>query len=615
MIHAAGILFVTPEGKVLFLKRGGDGDFAGYWCLPGGKVEDDETALQAAQRECVEEIGSLPEGEAKLWTRRISPEGQSDRVDFTTFVQKVDGEFVPVLNDEHTGYAWADMRQPPEPLHPGCAVSLARFEMDELGVARAVAAGELASPQQYLNIWFFDIRITGTGQAYRIADQEHVWRPPEEYLNDEFLARCAGLPVIWIHTDSPVLNSDEFAKRIIGTVMVPYIKGDEVWGVARVYDADAIELLRTKVYSTSPNVWNVGDARATLEDGSTVLIEEKPRLLDHIAIVANGVWDKMGDPSGVAAIIDGVSNMPENTNGGAQQDADKAPAWAAQIVARLDEVGGSVSKLASRMDSMEAEAQADRARKDSDEKERKDRAARKDALQAKCDTNTATEEEKAELAEMTGGKTAADSKKDAEEKEKKDAEEKAKAELEASEKAGAKEEGDEKKALEDLKADSAKKDAQLTAQEQRIKQLESLIAGPSDDDRQAFADAQANCDSVAQMFGKQAPRPLAGETTLAFRKRIVGPFKQYSPDWKNVDVTLLSKDGFEIAERQIYRDAQAAAKNPPDLGPGMLRPISQQQGPHTVITWAGSPRAWMNQFAGNGQRARGDFNSGIGRNR
>lgn len=51
MIEAAGILLVSPAGRVLLLKRLSEGDAQGLWALPGGKVEKGETALQAALRE------------------------------------------------------------------------------------------------------------------------------------------------------------------------------------------------------------------------------------------------------------------------------------------------------------------------------------------------------------------------------------------------------------------------------------------------------------------------------------------------------------------------------------------------------------------------------------
>ena len=48
----AGILFMAPGDKALFLRRqGADDANAGQWCFPGGKAEDGETAEDTAARE------------------------------------------------------------------------------------------------------------------------------------------------------------------------------------------------------------------------------------------------------------------------------------------------------------------------------------------------------------------------------------------------------------------------------------------------------------------------------------------------------------------------------------------------------------------------------------
>ena len=320
-IHAAGILF-TNNKHALFLLRGAGGDYPGCWCFPGGKTDGDETPEETAERETIEEIGHLPDGARRLWTRSQTAgagnavdSGEATQplpgsaalgttVDFTTFLQPVADQFIPEFDAEHVGYAWAPIDQPPQPLHPGCQIALDRFDMDELGIARAIVAGRLTSPQVYENISLFDIRITGTGVAFRQALDEFVMRNPEIYLNDEFLARCNGLPVIIEHPPTDVLTTKEFADRIIGTVFMPYIKGDEVWAIAKIYDQPAAQMMADEQLSTSPAVVFRGSGvndKMTLEDGSTLLIEGKPSLLDHLAVCAVGVWDKGSDPVGVTS--------------------------------------------------------------------------------------------------------------------------------------------------------------------------------------------------------------------------------------------------------------------------------------------------------------------------
>lgn len=332
MIRAAGILFRVGD-TALFLRRGNGGDHANQWAFPGGKLEGEETAEQGAVRETMEEAGfEVEPAKLRPWTRNIAPaacgepaiEGQPvaepQDVDFTTFIVTLPEQFTPTLAlDEHDGYCWAPINGAPQPLHPGAQIALDRFGMNELDVARAMSLGQLASPQRYENVWLFAIRITGTGASYRVGRKEFVWRDPSIYLNDDFLARCNGLEVIWEHPEGSLLNDEEFHDRKIGSVFLPYLrpdKPDEVWAIAKIYDDDAVREMSDAQLSTSPavNFANplVND-RIMLEDGKQMLIEGEPSLLDHIAVVRAGVWDKGGDPTGVesANALADSQNAPE----------------------------------------------------------------------------------------------------------------------------------------------------------------------------------------------------------------------------------------------------------------------------------------------------------------
>jgi 8-oxo-dGTP pyrophosphatase MutT (NUDIX family) len=107
---AAGIMFLDPDDKALFLHRtDGQG-----WAWPGGGVEPPEGLEQGAVREAQEELGGAPLGPlTKIW--RSTGHG----VDFHTFSQDVPEPFTPTLNEEHDDWTWAPLDQPPSPLHPG----------------------------------------------------------------------------------------------------------------------------------------------------------------------------------------------------------------------------------------------------------------------------------------------------------------------------------------------------------------------------------------------------------------------------------------------------------------------------------------------------------------
>lgn len=180
--------------------------------------------------------------------------------------------------------------------------------MNETDIALAMRDGDLPSPTKFANIAFFKVRVTGTGTALRKGDKdagvpdEYVYRNPEFYLNEDFLYRCQGLPLIFDHPAGKVLDSEEFGQRMVGTLSSPFIQGSEVWAIARIYDEDCIAILDHERMSTSPTV--VFHDKKTnqvieLSNGSRLLIEGEPSLLDHLAICEVGVWDKGGEPSGI----------------------------------------------------------------------------------------------------------------------------------------------------------------------------------------------------------------------------------------------------------------------------------------------------------------------------
>lgn len=180
----------------------------------------------------------------------------------------------------------------------------------ETDAARAVRDGKLESPVKFGTAWIFDLRITGTGISIRDRDgkSELTYRPPEFYLNDAFLERCQGLPVIFEHMKGKGLNTEEYRNRSIGNIVMPYLpivfdelhREGDVWGIARIYDQDAVDLMRTTHISTSPGVLGMTGGRTIpLDDKSHMLIEGNPRIIEHLACVPYGVWDKQGEPRGI----------------------------------------------------------------------------------------------------------------------------------------------------------------------------------------------------------------------------------------------------------------------------------------------------------------------------
>lgn len=534
-IFGSGIMF--RQGKFVFLIQRSDD---GTWCQPGGKVEPGELAIDTARREVLEEVGYQYDGP-------LTP--HSVYGDYLTFRAEVPERFEAKLNDESLTAGWFHIDDLPKPLHQPFAEMLAQQALNETEVATLIADGTLSSPQFFINMWMFAIRVTGTGVTWRSVNQQMAFRNPDDYLTPEFLQRVAGLPLIWLHPEKNTLDSNEFAKRVIGTLTNSWVADNgEVWAIARVYDAEAAEIMATRQLSTSPTVKFVEVPDSIIEiDGQPLLVEPSPELLDHVAICEQGVWDKLLAPTGVKS--DSIPNEAE------KMDEEK-------IVALINKA------IDARMAKADEETDA-KAKADAEEEARKEKAG--------------AEEKEAEEAKA---------KADAEEKAAKE-----KADAEAKEKADA----EEAERMEKEKADS-----QLR---QEIAELRSRIPTElSDEERNEIADAQVKADSVFSCFGKRAPVPLSGEKPLAYRRRLMIQLQEHSPDFKTVDLSTIADSALlSVAEKTICADAQKSASL--SVGPGMLREIKRADATgRQISTFEGDPAATWAPFQ-SGKRQVISFNN------
>ena len=103
---SAGVFFYAQNtNRFLFLLRTDDKN-PGNWGIPGGKIEKDETLF---------EVGFFP-AEAKLIPIQ---KFVNNTFTYHTFFCLLKEEFMPRLNEEHSGYCWIDVDHYPKPLHPG----------------------------------------------------------------------------------------------------------------------------------------------------------------------------------------------------------------------------------------------------------------------------------------------------------------------------------------------------------------------------------------------------------------------------------------------------------------------------------------------------------------
>ena len=437
---------------------------------------------------------------------------------------------------------------------------------DELDIGRAIAAGELTSPQQYENLSIFAVRITGTGGAYRDKLDEYVWRDPALYLNQEFCDRCAGLFVVWEHPDDSVLNAKELSDRVVGSITFAYIKGDEVWGIAKIVDENAAKLMTEKQLSTSPGVklgTEDSNRKLTFEDGTVLLVEGSPVLLDHLAICEQGVWDKGRDPVGVettAAPTGEEDDMPEEENKvvDRKDDDDKARKDSVDLttlLSRLDAMCGILDSVKTRMDSLEVKEKGDPEEVVADKKSRKDDDDddddRKDAKSRKDDD----EDRKEVVAD--------------------------------------------KKSRKDDDDDKTRKDsASLTSIKAELDALRAAMPKPRTDvDDEKLAKIQVRADEAYSAHGLKAGRALDGETPLAYQRRLLKGLRQHSKTWAGMDLSQFPEVALEPVSQQIYADSIIASRNPVNMPAGRLQEFhSKDLGGRDITEFRGDWSAAFGAF-------------------
>ncbi|EEC0576180.1 DUF2213 domain-containing protein [Salmonella enterica] len=440
------------------------------------------------------------------------------------------------------------------------------MSLTELEVAERIRDGTVPSPVKFSNMWLVNLRITGTGLAYRAGEKEHVWRDPKLYLNEEFLRRCNGLPVIANHPDDAVLTEEDFKSRIVGSVMLPYIRGDEVWAVCRVYLQGIVEEITEGGVSTSPTVvFNSTSGNVEVQEGDTnFLIEGVPFLVDHIALVTKdhgslGVWDKDRIPAGVE-----VTNTGE-----IEMEKEELKALLQGVVSNvLSDINQKIDGVVTRMDSME---QRDKVRADAEEQ------AKKEA------------EEKAKADE------AAEEQRKADEAAAKEAEEKAKADEAAA-----------KDAEEKAKADSEAEEQRKADEEAEKERNDS-----------ALAEAQAKADSAFSACGKNAPAPFSGENALDYRKRALIAMQKHSPAHKDVNIRAIADSAtLAVLEDAIFSAARQSIEKEMMSTQGQLhKRIRSDEAGRRITEYQGDPNVWLSAFKIPGRRlakinTQGNLNNG-----
>ncbi len=415
-IRAAGIMYVSGN-SVLLLKRAD----SGLWAFPGGKLEDGETPEQAAVRESREETGIEPGA-----LEQIDSTGNGN-VEFTTYLSRIE-QTDPTLNDEHTGFVWADLASLPQPLHPGVARTLKAYAANRHAMDAAYGTAETArkadlngyttilkNPISRSGVFQYMGRSIGAPEPDRIYN---VYRPAEEFT-PETLESFRLIPIVNDHT---MLGSAEAGltpaeeKGVHGTTGEEVVFEDNVlYAPLRIFSETLSRMIESGKTALSLGYRCVYEKAAGIFDGQMYDYIQRNLRGNHLALVDAARCDvavldnhMAFDHFDLALDNTKETTMAEETKKEALEDRlKKAEDWITNRMAKdSEEEEKAKEEEKKKAEDEAAEAEEKKKAEDAEEKEK----AEKEAADNKA-RDEMTEEEK---------KKADEKKAEDEEKEKKD---------------------------------------------------------------------------------------------------------------------------------------------------------------------------------------------------
>ena len=119
--YAASCIILKRDGKIAFVLRSNTTWMDGYYGLPSGKVEKNESALQAAIREAKEEAGVTirPQDLRNvLVCHRKADDATDSWMDMIFETEVWEGEVINAEPDHHAKIAWFSLDNLPENVIP-----------------------------------------------------------------------------------------------------------------------------------------------------------------------------------------------------------------------------------------------------------------------------------------------------------------------------------------------------------------------------------------------------------------------------------------------------------------------------------------------------------------
>ena len=116
IICSGALFYSTSTKRFLFLQRT-DSKTKGTWGLVGGRMKYTESAFDGLKREIKEEVGDTPRFKKVIPLEMFT--SNDEKFFFHTYLIAIETEFLPKLNEEHSGYCWTAFECWPKNLHMG----------------------------------------------------------------------------------------------------------------------------------------------------------------------------------------------------------------------------------------------------------------------------------------------------------------------------------------------------------------------------------------------------------------------------------------------------------------------------------------------------------------
>lgn len=201
-VNKSFIMYTDGE-SILWLKRPD-----GSWSFAGGHVEQGESPLDACIRESVEEIGYQPHNAVELMLNEPN----------LAIYHCNSGEFIPVLNDEHSEYVWATIENAPDNIIPPNE-AMDKREYDTNGWFEVKN-----NPLSKVGVYPYSERSVGISD--RTDKFVNVLRPEDELSSKQCLDSFKLLP--WIDGHK-MLGSEELGMTPAEQKGIQGVIGQEVY--------------------------------------------------------------------------------------------------------------------------------------------------------------------------------------------------------------------------------------------------------------------------------------------------------------------------------------------------------------------------------------------------